>query len=619
MTQPILNIKKLSYFSSDGVIENINLKINKKEIHALVSNNRTEQKLFLQAITDLKNSNIEGEIIYKQKDLRKEQNTSLQNLEITILRQYPALMQNLSIAENLYFKKLPKRKFSFFINWKKVKENSRKFLNEFGLQLNVLQKVNSLSEENKRMVYIASQFIQKPKLVIMHEPLEGLSARNTAIVYKLLKRFIKQGGSVLYITRQWEEALNLSNQISIMTNGTIVDRMSTETAKMDPERMLKGLNGYRFSRTSDMDNDAKSLLDAVLQSAELLTSENELKDVLYLLAKESTNFMNADGCHIKLIDESTWSIIDGLEFNQKKHVRAELEEDVIKEIAKGTDIFYANENDKIFESLFKLKAHVKTIVSIPILIRSSVSGVILFYYEDFYVYSNNESKYLEGLTRHIAFAIEETRLMGRSALLKESHHRIKNNLQSIIAIISLQRHFIESASTQSMNDILDDIIARIKSISTVHDLLSKDDLGRSIVNLKDLIKKIASQYNYPSQFKIELDLDDIFIPYNRATSIALVINELVTNSFKHGFKGFESGVVKIKCKTYENQTFISVKDNGHGLPDGFNPTKSANLGLSILQGIVKSEFKGEIAFITDHGTTIEIKIPSTSFSVNQFL
>lgn len=619
MTNIILNIKKLSHSGSDGAIQNINLQINEKEIHALVCNNRTEQRLFLQAITNFNNPAIEGELIYQQKDLKNEHHTSLHDLGISILRQNPALMHNLSVAENLYFNRLPKRKLSFLINWKKLRVKSEKFLNEFGLQINAIQKVKNLSEENKRMVYIASQFIQKPKFVIMHEPLEGLSASNIAKVYKLLERYISAGGSILYITRQWEEALRLSNQISILTNGKIVDEMSTETAKKDPERMLKGLNGYRLSKKSEMDDEVESLLDAVIQSAELLTSENELKDVLYLLAKESTKFMNADGCHIILIDESTWSIIDGLEFNRNKHVQAQLKEQVIKEIAKGNDIFYFNENDRAFESIFKLKENVKTIVSIPILVRSNVSGLILFYYEDFYVYSNNESKYLEGLARHIAFAIEETRLMGRSALLRESHHRIKNNLQSIVAIISLQRHFIEDGSVESMNDILDDIISRIKSISTVHDLLSKDDLGRSIINLKDLIKKIVSQYNHPSDFKIELDLDDIFIPYNRATSIALVVNELITNSFKHAFKGKESGIVNIKCKSCENHIFISVKDNGHGLPDDFNPKEFASLGLSILQGIVKNEFKGEIDFITDNGTTIEVKIPSSSFSVNQFL
>ncbi|MEW9678067.1 histidine kinase dimerization/phosphoacceptor domain -containing protein [Lentibacillus sp. L22] len=148
----------------------------------------------------------------------------------------------------------------------------------------------------------------------------------------------------------------------------------------------------------------------------------------------------------------------------------------------------------------------KTIICIPVLIRSQVTGIIQVYYEDFYVYSSDESRYLAALARHAAMAIEDTRLMGRSALLQESHHRIKNNLQSIVGIISLQRNFVQQNATQSVNDILDNIISRIKSISAVHDLLSKDKLGRSIINVKEIIEEIISYSNYNSNFAIHLEM-----------------------------------------------------------------------------------------------------------------
>lgn len=80
----------------------------------------------------------------------------------------------------------------------------------------------------------------------------------------------------------------------------------------------------------------------------------------------------------------------------------------------------------------------------------------------------------------------------------------------------------------------------------------------------------------------------------------------------------DSGTICIKCKKLDRCIFISVKDNGHGLPEGFDPSKQTSLGLSILQGIVTSEFQGEMKFISENGTTIEVKIPSQSFSLNQY-
>lgn len=617
LTNIIFSIKDLTYINDNGKIENMNLEINFQEIHGLVSNNSSELNLFLQVFMDLHDPKIEGEIIFNQRNLKLNK-VPLSKHRISLLHHNPMLIQNLSVAENLHLTRLPKSKLTFFVNWKKVRYDSIKFFKEMDVGINVNTKVKYLSEENKKIVYIASIFFQKPKMIIMHEAMEGLSVSNIAKVNKLLDQYINDGGTILYITKQWEKALKIADNISILTKGKIVERMSAQSAKMDPKTMLMKLNDYNYNRNNSSNNHTKNVLDTVLKAAEFLTSEYELKDVLLLLAKEATRFMNADGCSIKLIDENTWCIIDDLEFKQKGYIQAQLKKEVIVNIAKKNDIFFANENGVEFESLFLRKNNVKTIICIPVLIRTQVTGIIQIYYENFYVYSNDESRYLEALARHAAIAIEDTRLMGRSALLQESHHRIKNNLQSIVGIISLQRNFVQQNSTQSANDILDNLISRIKSISSVHDLLSKDKLGRSIINVKEIIEEIIEFSNYDSNFAIYLDLDDIFIAYNKATSIALIINELVTNCFKHAFSNMNNGTIYIQCKEFYDHIFISVHDNGHGLPDEFIPSQVTSLGLSIINGIVISEFQGKIKYKSEEGTIVEIQIPIKSLSLNQY-
>lgn len=615
MTDTMLNVSNLTYHNDFGKIEDINLKVKGQEIHALVSSNSSELNVFVQAFLDLRSPHLSGEITLQEKNLKLGE-FPLHHYGIHILHHNPMLIQNLSVAENLHANSLPKKKFSFLINWNKVRSDSIRFLKEMGVDLNVNTKIRNLSEENRRIVYIASIFFQQPKLVIMHEPMEGLSASSTVKIKNLIDRYTRNGGTTLYLTKQWEEALKIAGHISILTKGKIAAQMSGESAKLDPKSMLKNLNDYNYQR--NVPTHSKNVLDTVLKAAEYLTSEYELKDVLFLLAKEATTYLNADGCSIKLIDENTWSIIDDLEHKEKEHVQAQLKDDVIINIAKKNDIFYLNQNDREFHSLFVHRDNVKTIICIPVLIRSQVTGIIQVYYEDFYVYSSDESRYLSALARHAAIAIEDTRLMGRSALLQESHHRIKNNLQSIVGIISLQRNFVQQYSSQSVNDILDNIISRIKSISAVHDLLSKDKLGRSIINVREIVEKIISFSNFPSNLEIELDLDDIFIAYNKATSIALVINELVINCVKHAFSGMDTGTIHIQCKHLSEHIFISVRDNGHGLPDHFDPSKVKTLGLSILTGIVTSEFQGEMKFKSENGTTIDILIPFHRVSLNQF-
>ncbi|WP_291635611.1 histidine kinase dimerization/phosphoacceptor domain -containing protein, partial [Clostridium sp.] len=293
-------------------------------------------------------------------------------------------------------------------------------------------------------------------------------------------------------------------------------------------------------------------------------------------------------------------------------LQAELKETVVFNIAQKQKIYYSNQHEKDYLLNFKLNNKVKTIICVPVLIRSRVTGIIQIFYERFYAHSEEETSYLLAFARNTALAVEDTRLMGSSALLQESHHRIKNNLQSIISIISLQKQVVEVGVENKLNDVLDNITLRIKSIASVHDLLAKDKLGRSIINIKDIVGAITDFFReMNAQLKIDLDMENIFIPYNKATSIALIINELINNCLKHAFPNKISGLITVKCKKNKKIILLSVEDNGIGIPPDFDIKKRSSLGLSIVSSIIEYEFKGKIEFILmGKGTKIEIFLPN---------
>ncbi|MFD1780077.1 histidine kinase dimerization/phosphoacceptor domain -containing protein [Fredinandcohnia salidurans] len=617
MNEFMLECTNITFTSPDGDINNLNFNLKYSEIHAFIIKNSSEQKVFIQALKDLfENPSSIGEVKFKNKVLKNRKHVKNR---IEILQQKPLLINNFSIAENLNLLSIPTRRFSPFVDWKKVNKNAEKVLTQLDFQFDYKRKVKNLTDEERRIVYIARGFMQSPEVIILQEPMEGLSDINASKLYNIMKQFKDTGGSILYITKQWEDALKLADRITIISNGNLTAEMTADEAKADPQKLLKKIENYNFNDNDEYkDEETQTVLDAVFKAAEFLTSEYELKDVLLLLAKEVTRVMNADSSSIKLIDEFTWSIIDDFEYKNKQTVSAQLTNEAILRIAKGNDIYYANKNDTVFPSLFVKVENVKTIICIPVLIRSQVTGIIQVSYENLYAHSKEETKFLSALARHAAIAIEDTRLMGRSALLQESHHRIKNNLQSIVGLISLQKMFVQNNPEQSVDEILDSIILRIKSIASVHNLLSKDKLGRSIINVKLIIESIISIINNNPKVTIELDLDDIFIPYNKATSIALVINELVINCFKHAFADNDIGNIVIKCKRLENTIYLSVEDNGRGFPENFDISKSSSLGLSIIQGIITSEFQGQMDFDSKEGNTlVEIKLPTERIFLHQ--
>jgi ribose transport system ATP-binding protein len=313
-----------------------------------------------------------------------------------------------------------------------------------------------------------------------------------------------------------------------------------------------------------------------------------------------------------LIDEATNTIIDTLEYKIKEDLQAQLKEEHILSIVQKRKLYYSNQREKNFVSMFEVNNKVKTVICVPVLIRSRVTGVIQIFYEKFYAHSTEEAKYLSTFVRYAALAIEDTRLMGRSALLQESHHRIKNNLQSIISLISLQKQVREVDSENKLNNVLDNIISRVKSIAAVHDLLAKDKLGRSIINIKDIVHIVANFFiSMNVKLKVELELDDIFISYNKATSIALIINELISNCIKHAFPYETGGLIRVECKRCSDYVLLSVEDDGVGISSCIDINKIDSLGLSIVSSIIKYEFKGELELISkSKGTKVIIRLPN---------
>lgn len=606
MAPTIFDIRHLKYYSSDGAIDDLNISVLPGEIHAIIINNSSEQNLFIKAIQEIDNDS-KAELYFSGIQSLKRQ---ISDEKVVIMHQKPQLIKNFTVAENISFTRLTSHKFLPLISWKKVKANAINVLETLKFDVDPSTKVQKLSRESKKLVYIASIFNKTPKVIIMHEPMEGLSPDNIEKLFKSIRRFVELGGSVLYITMQWEETLKIADRISILSKGRMIDEMDIDSAKRDPQRLINKIEKYNYKHSDEnTDLEIKTVLDAVIKAAEFLTSEYELKDVLELLAKEVTNVMNADGCEIQLIDGNTSSMIDQFEY-MKTEMKHKVSSDTNTRIIKSNDIFYSNSNESNFFSFFDEADNIKTIISVPVQIRSQITGIIHIYYQDHYVYSKDEYKYLIAFSKHAALAIEDTRLLGRSALLQESHHRIKNNLQSIVTLITLQKSFILKDETSDVNAILNNIISRIKSIAAVHDLLSKDELGRSIIDVKKIVETIISYANISNNVTLHIELDNILIPYNKATSVALIVNELISNCQKHAFPSGKDGDVRIVCKKKNDHIFLSVQDNGIGIDKAVYNSGPKTLGLSIVSSIVKGEFRGEINFPdVQHGALIDIHLP----------
>ncbi len=204
---------------------------------------------------------------------------------------------------------------------------------------------------------------------------------------------------------------------------------------------------------------------------------------------------------------------------------------------------------------------------------------------------------------HLKKSLEE-----KEVLLKEVHHRVKNNMQIISSILKMQSRNIEDPN---LKGILQESQNRIHSMALIHENLYSNE-GLADIEFSNYVKSLTGNIarSYASQqasVKFKFDIDEANLPMDLAIPCGLIINELISNSFKYAFKDSTDGCISISFireGNTENHSLI-VKDNGIGIPEGLDIMGGKSLGLKIIKTLVK-QIDGEL--ITDFTNGTQFKI-----------
>lgn len=192
-----------------------------------------------------------------------------------------------------------------------------------------------------------------------------------------------------------------------------------------------------------------------------------------------------------------------------------------------------------------------------------------------------------------------------SAMMQEMHHRIKNNLQTVADLLSLE---MSRNPRPEVQESLRDSITRIKSIAAAHEMLSAEHVGSTdITELARLVSETARRSMVRTDQRIETHVrgPSIFLTSKQATAFALVLNELVSNAIEHGFREREQGCIQVELDWDGTEVWVRVQDNGVGLPPDFDLATSKGLGLQIARTLVEKDLGGKMGVVdgTGEGTT----------------
>ncbi|MEQ8908673.1 MAG: histidine kinase dimerization/phosphoacceptor domain -containing protein [Vicingaceae bacterium] len=194
----------------------------------------------------------------------------------------------------------------------------------------------------------------------------------------------------------------------------------------------------------------------------------------------------------------------------------------------------------------------------------------------------------------------------KESLLSEIHHRVKNNLQVINSMLSLQNQFV---TDDSVKKIIEECNGRIISMSLIHEsLYRKKDFQEALFSnyIKELLPRLLATYGTdPSKIKLSMDIDPIKLSLDDSVPCGLLINEVISNSLKHGFPNGKEGSIQIKLKQIEHDIHLTIADDGVGLSAEKRKEANATFGALLIETMA-SQLGAEMAISTSNGFKYEL-------------
>ena len=365
-------------------------------------------------------------------------------------------------------------------------------------------------------------------------------------------------------------------------------------------------NAQLYQQTDERLHQKLRELTTLQQVSKSIAEQIGLRDVLSLIAQKAVELAQADRADIfQMHDDGSLQLVasyggvgDGVRDFIAQTVRESRPLAVMNAFqdARFPELAEVAEQEK-FHSLFCM----------PLRAREHTIGGICLYKNEPHLFDYEQVRLLSTFADEAAIAFENARLYDeaqrslavKSALLQEMHHRVRNNLQTISALLAMQLRRISPDSPGAK--ALRESASRIQSISAIHNLLSREDIGNTTVDavarqVVDSTQTTLVHPDRPVQFRVFGE--PVRVGSRDATVLALVINELIGNALTHGLAA-EGGRVEIEAAMIDDLVVVEVRDDGPTRPKPSEPAPSSGLGLQIIETLVVDDLGGTFQLLLD--------------------
>lgn len=271
----------------------------------------------------------------------------------------------------------------------------------------------------------------------------------------------------------------------------------------------------------------------------------------------------------------------------------------------------ARESEEFSKDPYIAEGRCRSVLCLPLIRKNELIAVL--YLENSlvsHVFTQSRVALLNLLVVTAALYIENASLEEKESLLKEVHHRVKNNLQLISSLLSLQASRIPD---KDVAELFAESRHRVRSMAMVHENLYRAGNFARVpmpAHIGKLCAELSHAYGMAAQcVEVQVEVDDIQLDLDRAVSCGLIINELLSNALKHAFRQRDHGRVQVSLHLVgDGQCELSVADDGKGLPADLDISRAATLGLQLVDDLA-AQLRGELTLERDGGARFRIRFP----------
>jgi len=424
-----------------------------------------------------------------------------------------------------------------------------------------------------------------------------------------------------------EESLKSLLAVPLNVQGRIIGAMNVQTAalhefsndEIELLSLIANLAAGALEKASLYDRMQHQIqeLSALAEVSRAVTSPLYLDEILGVVVDMAAQVMDAKATSLRLLDEASGQLLLRATHNisalDLEMPAMAVGQSIAGQVAaSGQPIYVADiqTDERYLKPSLAVREGWVSLLSVPLTVRDRVVGVFSCYMDSTHEFTPKEIELFKTLANQTALAIENSRLVINTAVVREMHHRVKNNLQTIAMLLRLQK---SAARELRAEDVLSETINRIMSIAAVHETLSEQ--GLRMVDVKNVFERVTrsigeTMLSAGKDIKISVSGERLVLPSREATSLSLATSELVQNAIEHAFPGRTSGYIAVQLHLdLDKQCVITVEDDGVGNPRAQSPIKG--LGLQIVETLVKDDLKGKFDLISSpNGTRATIRFPN---------